>query len=152
MVLFRTQRPPLRSAERSRRSLDGGRALRFFNVYRQGVPIVLAGCWFELGHSREASLVTLSRYNFSIAKLQVEVNTFFFLPKWCILMVGFSIISEIADRLKPTAGGHFVPVVHLRGRGFCDRVDGRPALERPLAPISIGAPDEQVRLHRSSGD
>ena len=28
--------------------------------------------------------------------------------------------------------------VHLRGRGFCDCVGSRPALERPLVPISIG--------------
>jgi hypothetical protein len=46
-----------------------------------------------------------------------------------------------ADRFKPAAGGHFVLAVHLRGRGFRDRVGDRPALERPLAPISIGSFD-----------
>jgi len=45
----------------------------------------------------------------------------------------------MADSFKPAAGGPFVSAIHLRGRGFHDRVGGRRALDRPLAPISIGA-------------
>jgi hypothetical protein len=77
MVLFKTQSPPYRSAERSQQDLDGGRALWFFNVYLKAfLPPAALSVDLSL-RNHEAFLVALSTYNLSIAQLWVEVNAFF---------------------------------------------------------------------------